>query len=383
MVELVKCNFSDFVQTLSEPVIKKIIWDRYHKVKGTSKRVPYQKIPDAAAFGTTCLLEQYALVRGEGELARQCEYIFFQLFQYAPASVMEESVKKILNGSIEAFTYQDYAKTVEYIRKNYGKWLGELEFTKENKEFSYEEAYNTYNTEVAPALKNWEDIKAVAEEQGLEVLLDADALSVHPVVGVFFDTQDGEIKEKYSTYEQWETTALYAGFETLEKIPCKSVDTEELCRAMERKLDEIEREKWQRKLEAFKKVLEEQQLQSGRLIPGDNEEKVRLAEKNYVSSGKFEYVLMINDTSRGLKCKEGMAVTTKNLYYKGRLSGGEIKVQDISHFEITGTLLGQGLAVYTLKGKKILVPCNIGKTEHLKYLKILEELVKILRNQEK
>ncbi len=383
MLEIIKCNFSDFVHTLSEPVTKKIIWDKYYKVKGESGKVPCQKGNGAARVASVFLLEQYALIREKKEIAKQCEYVFFQFFQYASDDTIEASIKKILSDTKGEFSYSDFWKAVEYIKKNYGKWLSDLEWTKEEKEFPYEEKYETFKLEKEQGLKDWNDILNYATEEGLDITIDEEILAVNPVIEEFFAIQENEMQENYNEFEQWELLDMHSGYETLERIRCKTVVAGELCKKMEQKIDAIERERWQQKLDAFKEILVDKQPLSGRLVLGDNEEKVKQAQDNFVSSGKFEYIIMLNDTSRGLKCKEGMAITTKNLYYKSMLSGGEIPVQDISHFEITGTVFGQSLAVYTLKGKKILVPCEVGKTEQLNYLRILEELVKILRNQQK
>ncbi|MDY5578053.1 MAG: hypothetical protein SPF70_11410 [Lachnospiraceae bacterium] len=379
MAEIVKTGFSDFVLTLSENVIKKIAWDKYYYVKGSSDRIPARKMAGVAEIVAICLMEEYGCLIQEEELVRNCESVLFQIFCYAPESVVSAKMKKIVTEILGENTYSDYSQTIDYIRKKYGKWLADMEFAKPSENFDYKGAYDRFISEDAKKLIHWEEIQKKADELGLGIRIEKPDLTISSVTDKFFENQENCIREKYGDYETIHEKELYEAFSQLERIPCRTVYVDRLIKNIETVIDENGKIKWQEKLEQFKKAIADKQLSSGRIFFGDNSTKAEQVEKSFVNSGKFEYIMLINDTSRRLNGKSGMVVTTERIYYHGLLTSGDIPVKQISHFEFTGKTFSQGLAVYTLKGKKIFVPCDVGHTEQLKYLKVLDVLLKILK----
>lgn len=291
-------------------------------------------------------------------------------------------MKNVIGNLNCGLTYGEYAGTVDYIKKIYGKWLAEMEFSNGREGFDYEAAYEKFRNTTAVTLNGWEDVQKSADEAGIVINVLNPDLSVNPQIGNFFEAQKQEAEQKYGNYENFDNKSLYEAYQKLEVIPCKTVYVYHLAVSMEKRLTEVKRHEWEKKLEVFKEAILDRQVVSGRVTYGDNVFKVKQAEDSFVNSGKFEYIMLINDTSKRLNGREGLAITTENLYYKGKLSSGEIKVSDISHFEFAGRMFSQGLTVRTIGGKKYSVPCNVGKTEHYKYLRVLEELIRVLKTED-
>lgn len=379
MVDVVKTGFYHFVLTLSEPVTKKIIWDRYFGVKAESGRIPAMK-KGTAEFGAICLLREYAGIIPDEKLAGHCDYIFYQVFQYAPSEKVRSSVKQMLEKLACSVSFGEYLRAADYLKKTYGKWLSNMEFCRGKDEFSYEEAYEKYKNVTAPMLDGWGDIQKNAEAAGLRLSIVHPQASLNPETERFFENQQLEAKENFENFYEFDEDRLYQAYRQLEVIPFKTVYVKNLAASIEKKLDEIRRLQWKGLLSNFKERVVDKPL-DGRIVFGDDEFKVKQVLNAFVNSGKFEYIMLINDTSRRMNGKEGVAVTTKNLYYKGKFESGEIPVTDISHFEISGGLFSQGLIVHTNSKKKYSVPCNVGEKEYFKYLKVLEELIKVLRGE--
>lgn len=380
MVDIINSGFYNFVRTLPENVMKKIIWDQYFGMKAESGIVPAMK-KGAAEFAAICLLREYSAVMKYEGAVRQCNYIFYQIFQYTPPEVINTTMKNVIANLDCGVSYGEYADVTDYMKKNYGKWLGEMEFSKGREDFNYEEAYEQFQNTTASALKGWEDVQRNADETGLAITILKSDTSLNRQTEDFFDSQSRDAENRYAGYEGFDEKNLYEAYRTLEVIPFKTAYVYHLAVSMEKKLEENSRKAWEEKLKQFQEAVGDRQIICGRVTYGDNEFKVKQVENSFVNSGKFEHILLINDTSKRMNGREGMAVTTESLYYKGRFSSGEIKIRDISHFEFSGSMFSQGLTVHTLGGKKYPIPCNVGKTEHYKYLRVLEELLRVIKTE--
>lgn len=379
MVDVVKTGFYHFVLTLSESVTKKIIWDRYFGIKAESGRIPAMK-KGTAEFAAICLLREYAGIIPDEKLAGHCDYIFYQIFQYTPLEEIRTTMKQVLEKLECDVSFGEYIRVTDYLKKAYGKWLSNMEFCRGREGFSYEEAYDKYKNVTVPMLDGWEDVQKNATAAGLCLFVVQPQTSLNPETERFFEHQQLEAQKNFENFDEFDEDRLYHAYRELEVIPFKTVYVQTLSSAMEKKLDRIRRQEWKQLLERFKESVSDKPL-DGRIAFGDDEFKVKQVTDSFVNSGKFEYVMLINDTSRRLNGKKGVAVTTKNLYYKGMFESGEIPVEDISHFEISGGLFSQGLTVHTNSKKKYSMPCNVGEKDYYKYLKVLEQLMRVLKGE--
>ena len=80
MVELMKAGFYPFVLTLSENVVKKVVWDIYFTIKADSGRIPAMKLSGAAGFATVCLMKEFGCIRENENLVKQCNTFFIRFF---------------------------------------------------------------------------------------------------------------------------------------------------------------------------------------------------------------------------------------------------------------------------------------------------------------
>lgn len=382
MTELIKTGIYPFVKTLSEPVVKNIIWENYFRTKADTKRVPCLKAAGAYELGALCMLKEFGRVQKDENTIRQCNYIIYQIFQYTPTAVIGDTIKMVVEKLQIDVTYQDYIRVLEYLKKTYGAWFLEMEFTKGIKDFDYEMAYEAFKKKTAPKLNGWSSVQEDADRLGLSIGILHPDMSVSLVVEQFFKQQSERACQRYGDYKEYSEEQLYEAYKTLAVIPCKTVLVAEMTKEMEKKLEERKKGDRDKKLERFLEYTKDKKLSGGRVTYGDNEYKVKQAENNFVSSGKFEHILLINDTSKIANAKEGMAITTEKLYYKSLFQSGEIPVLDISHFEFAGSTFSQAFFVCLKNGKKYKIPCNVGKMDQYKYLKILETLLLIIREEE-
>ncbi|MDE7309094.1 MAG: hypothetical protein K2N61_10635, partial [Lachnospiraceae bacterium] len=299
---------------------------------------------------------------------------------YTPLEEIRSTMKQVLEKLACSVSFGEYIRTTDYLKKTYGKWLSNMEFCRGREGFSYEEAYDKYKNVTVPMLSGWEDVQKNAEAAGLCLSVMQPQTSLNPETERFFENQQLEAQKNFENFDEFDEDRLYHAYRELEVIPFKTVYVQNLAAAVEKKLDRMRRQEWKELLESFKERVSDKPL-DGRILFGDDEFKVKQVTDSFVNSGKFEYVMLINDTSRRLNGKEGVAVTTRNLYYKGMFESGEIPVEDISHFEISGGLFSQGLTVHTNNGKKYSMPCDVGEKEYYKYLKVLEELINVLRGE--
>ena len=372
MVELMKAGFYPFVLTLSENVVKKVVWDIYFTIKADSGRIPAMKLSGAAGFATVCLMKEFGCIRENENLVKQCNYIFYQIFQYTPDDVMEKTIRMAMETQDFLMTYQDFARAQDYLKKNYGKWLSELEFASGKSEDAMLR-YEKFRMETVPELNGWDAVQASADQIGLSVRIAKPDMTVHPAVENFFDRQEKEVREEY---ESGQTDSLYR---KIKSIPCKTVYVDGLVREMEEKIGMTQKDNQEALLQKFLEEIKDCKTISGRGVFGDNEAKIKQAENSFVSSGKFEHILLFNDTSVLKNGKEGMAVTTEKIYYKNLVTGGELDLKEVAGFEFSGAAFSQKLMVRMEKGKKYYLPCRIEKEDYYTYLKILEILLKIIR----
>lgn len=381
MVEIVNTGFSDFVAVLPEPAIKKIIWDKYYEAKGESDRIPCLKNNGSADLAAVCLLSQYAAVFQNGELLRQCDRQLYLYFVLAPIDMIRNVWRTAFENKEMGISYADYTKIVDFLKHRYAKWLAEMEFAKGEEGFDYDGAAAKYREEHKYAGESEEEIQQSAAGLGLNLKILQPVGSIQPDVQRFFLKQEETLKAEYKNFALLDEQELFEAYKKLETIPCRTAGVEKMADEMERLLNTQKRKKWEILLADFRNAVQDFPISNGRVFFGDDSNKTKQMEDAFASIGKFEYVMLGNDTSRRVNGKEGVLITTENLYYKGSLTGGEIRVRDISHFEFMGKMFRQGITVHTLQGRKYTLPCEVGNTEQLKYIKILDELLKIIKEQ--
>ncbi len=378
-MKIIDSGFYRFVDVLPEPGIKKIIWDTYYRIKGVSEGVPALKT-GTADFCALCLLEQYGAVFEKEKLLLNSEYYLSIYFAPAPVELVRDRLRECMEQQELGVKWSDFIKVTEFLKKNCSKWYANMEFYNGTENIDYEALWSRYTSAYGILKETLEQARERSEKQGLQLFLkEGDKLSPMELVTDFFSGQEQTFRETYNGFAAYERGKLMSAYEKLRQVPCYTAATQKILSEMERLLGEATKEDWMNLLNRFFELSKDLLEPNDRVFFGDQTEKTEEVTHHFASLGKFEYVMFGNDTSVGKNGKEGMVITTENIYFKGKISGGELPVTEISHFQFNGKMFGNGMTLYTIKGKKYNIPCEIGKNDQLNYLKVLDGLVRLLK----
>ncbi len=378
MIEFKTFGFYPFVLNLPDYLVKKIVWDEYYHTKGKSGMIPYLKGKNAGKFAALCLLKEYGVMKKNGEMVRQCNYLFYQIFLGMPMELMGDIVREMIVTSEPGLTYEEYIRVVKFILNHYGKWLEMLEFSREGERETSRLRYQKFREETEGTLTGWQTVQQDAIKRGMDIQFLTLDFNDNFEIEKFFLKQEKDIERLSQGYESLPVSELFSVYQTILQIPCKTKNIEVRLEQIRNRLEQIEKKHWQDMLDKLKETVNLLEFGSNQVFFGDNLEKCREAENIFASTGAFEWILLYHDSSGLLNGKQGMAVTTKKIYYRTRLISGEIDIGEVAGFTFAGTTFSQKLVVTTKKGKKYFLPCNIEKSNHYKYLKVLEELLNII-----
>ena len=381
MIEFKTFGFYPFVLNLPDYLIKKIVWDEYYHAKGKSENIPYLKGKNAGKFAALCLLKEYGVMKKNGEIIRQCNYSFYQIFLGMPMELMGGIVRERIVSNEPGLTYEEYIRVAKFIFNHYGKWLETLEFSREEERETSRLRYQKFKEETEGTLTGWQTVQQDAIKRGMDIQLLTSDFNDNFEIEKFFLTQEKDIERLSQGYESMPASELFSVYQTILQIPCKTKKIEVRLEQVRNRLEQIEQKHWQEILDKLKEAVNLVEFRSNQVFFGDDLEKCREAENIFASTGAFEWILLYHDSSGLLNGKQGMAVTTKKIYYRTRLISGEIDIVEVTGFTFTGTTFSQKLVVNTKKGKKYFLPCTIEKSNHYKYLKVLEELLNIIRTE--
>ena len=106
------------------------------------------------------------------------------------------------------------------------------------------------------------------------------------------------------------------------------------------------------------------------------------AVNGYASArGKYEYPILVCDTSRSLNGKEGFVLTPDHIFYHTLLSSGMISITDIEQVEVGRGLFAKGVHLKHFTGQKEKLP-NTVKPENLEaFADILDDFVTYLQEK--
>lgn len=353
MIEIEKTSLSDFAMALPENLIKKIVWDGYMKRKQNTEEIP--KMKNRGYFmAVLCIMAEYGRCFQDPRLVILSDCYVGLIFQNAdPKLLMDEFVVDLQREELELEIW-DYEKTLDYFKKQYGKWLAGMEFSAGEKDTIYGRM---------PLKKEY------TKQPDMTVRAD--------LITYFTDLQNSLLDET-NQYLDYGEKELYEACRRINGIKCGTVSITKRREELEKIYHMKKEEEWKNKLSLFQSRTREDLTFCPKVFYGDNAEKVRQVW-NFMSAGRFEFVYFGNDTTRRGTGKTGMVITTEAVYYKTTLSVGEIPVREITHFSYEGKMFGQALIANTIKKKKIALPVDIPDSECLKYIKVLEELLKIIR----
>ncbi len=115
-------------------------------------------------------------------------------------------------------------------------------------------------------------------------------------------------------------------------------------------------------------------------------EELRLIESAAASyaerKGRFEYPLLMVDTSKECNGRDGMLLTPQHIFYSTRLNGYQIPIQSIKSVYVSqGLLKNKALTVEEANGVKHKLPYAVEAEEMKGWAKVLDNFVKYLQSR--
>ena len=99
------------------------------------------------------------------------------------------------------------------------------------------------------------------------------------------------------------------------------------------------------------------------------------------SRGKFEYPILVVDTSLNKGGREGMILTPEHLFCSTLLSAYSIPISEIKKIKVNTSLLGKGITIEQEDGAKIKAPYAVSSSELKKWGAILSEFIQYLKER--
>lgn len=162
---------------------------------------------------------------------------------------------------------------------------------------------------------------------------------------------------------------------------------------IEKRLKKIKSDECEQLVHKFKRKCDEKLLDLSRvhfydirkMESGDNKDKesslIRLAISTYaVLLEKYEYPIVICDSSMFESGKEGFIITPDHIFYKGFLKSGVIDVNNIESVEF-GAKKGKGLYVKHNKSGLVKLPSSLNDTEEKNMAEVLDSFIGYLKEK--
>lgn len=99
------------------------------------------------------------------------------------------------------------------------------------------------------------------------------------------------------------------------------------------------------------------------------------------SRGRFEYPILVVDTSRNESGKEGMILTPEHLFYNTLMNAYNISIWDIKGIKTSTGLLNSGISVELKNGTKAKIPYGVERSELKAWGIILKDFIKYLQEK--
>ena len=111
-------------------------------------------------------------------------------------------------------------------------------------------------------------------------------------------------------------------------------------------------------------------------------EHINYAKATYAAqAGRFEYPVIMVDTTHGNTGKEGMIITPEAVYYSSFITCGRIGIDEIKSVEANTGLIGRSVMVYTEDDRKIKLPYAVDSKELKGYTQALNSFVAYLKER--
>lgn len=146
----------------------------------------------------------------------------------------------------------------------------------------------------------------------------------------------------------------------------------EMTALIDRKLTRMKTEESLQLVEKLRRTLDKSIEDSSRIHyydvrkmqEGDNKDDESILIRNAISRyavllGRYEYPVMICDSSLFGNGKDGFIVTPDHIFYKGMVKSGKLDVMDIEEISLENSRAGKAIFISKKSGTKLKLPCSL------------------------
>lgn len=125
-----------------------------------------------------------------------------------------------------------------------------------------------------------------------------------------------------------------------------------------------------------------------KMAAGDNKDEESLLIRRAISKyavllGKYEYPVIIYDSSRFRNGKEGFIVSPDHIFYKGVIKSGTLDIMDIDSISLENGKAGKAVFVNNMARRKVKLPCVYKGKDQENFTMVLNEFVEYLKAKPK
>lgn len=184
-----------------------------------------------------------------------------------------------------------------------------------------------------------------------------------------------------------EGVEVYEQIENGDYLPELKSQTLEM---IDKKLKNLKIEESELLARKFKKDIEENIDHNERIYffkdKDDSDENAEIIIENAANTygdgmGKYEYPIVVCDTSRKNDGSDGFILTPEHIFFEGFINSGRVDVRDISDISYTVGMLKKGIHIHSLKYGKMKLPNSLKSKEFEAFTETLQEFVDYLKEK--
>lgn len=123
-------------------------------------------------------------------------------------------------------------------------------------------------------------------------------------------------------------------------------------------------------------------IEDGREIGEDESYPMYMALKRYgADRDKYEYPILVCDTSRAGNGKEGFVLTPDHIFYKSLWKVGKVNVLQIERVEVSSKILSKGIFLQYFTGEKVKLPNTVVTENWEIFAGIMNEFISYLQEK--
>lgn len=184
--------------------------------------------------------------------------------------------------------------------------------------------------------------------------------------------------------------------EEIEKADILPELKKEMTELIDKKLTRMKTEESEQLVEKIQRNLESRienlsrihYYDARKMLNGDNKDEESLLIRRAISKyavllGKYEYPVIICDSSLFNNGKEGFIISPDHIFYKGVIKSGTLDVMDIDNISLENGKAGKAVFVNSQTKRKVKLPCPFKGKDQESLAQVLDEFVEYLKAKPK